>query len=396
MAFQDSALRKAFPNGLQGEIVRGASGTGVVAVQYALGRLGHLHDLCDGKFGGNTETALKVYQRAVGLPVTGKVDAALLTKLDSVVARLDLRTPAMKAADPLAYLSDFRSLQMPEIRIVGTREIYNWSSPEIQVAYGKWVGSYWEVLKQNRVEADCKGMALFLMDQFRKQILQDRFISLTHPVRRGAVEKPWIVATRDKTRGFFNRSDSGTPANRAGYEAVKVVEKLDPQHSMLYGVAVHYPEVSAHHVARACTRVWDWSSASHNGGDTSKPEVPVNQLQPGHLIFIDHSGNGSFDHTVNVIKVERDSGNRTRKLVMAVGSFDDIRDNSSDTEPTNLGLINTYAEEVTVELDSNGRISSSTVTWSSEPDYIVKTRYSARTTLMEQKAGGKLFIGRWA
>ena len=79
MAFQDSALRKAFPNGLQGEIVRGASGTGVVAVQYALGRLGHLHDLCDGKFGGNTETALKVYQRAVGLPVTGKVDAALLT-----------------------------------------------------------------------------------------------------------------------------------------------------------------------------------------------------------------------------------------------------------------------------------------------------------------------------
>ena len=33
MAFQDSALRKAFPNGLQGEIVRGASGTAVVAVQ---------------------------------------------------------------------------------------------------------------------------------------------------------------------------------------------------------------------------------------------------------------------------------------------------------------------------------------------------------------------------
>jgi hypothetical protein len=36
------------------------------------------------------------------------------------------------------------------------------------------------------------------------------------------------------------------------------------------------------------------------------------------------------------------------------------------------------------------------VSWSSEPDYIVKTRYSARTTLMEQKAGGKLIVGRWA
>ncbi|MDD5394402.1 MAG: peptidoglycan-binding domain-containing protein [Thiothrix sp.] len=396
MAFQDVALRKAFPNGLQGELARGASGTGVVAVQYALGRLGHLHDLCDGKFGGNTENAVKAYQSAIGLPVTGKMDAALLTRLDAVVARLDLRTPAMKAADPLLYLSDFRSLRMPEIRIVGTREIYNWASPEIHVAYGNWVGHYWEVIKQNRVEADCKGMALFLMDQFRKQIKQDRFITLPHPVLRSAPEKNWIVATRDKTRGFFSRSDTGASAARAGYETVKAVEKLDPQQSMLSGVAVHYPEVSAHQVARACARVWDWNPAFSNGGDTSKPEVPVNQLQPGHLIFIDHSGNGSFDHTVNVIKVERDSTNRTRKIVMAVGSFDDVRDNSSDTEPTLLSLINNYAEEVTVELDTNGHISNSVVSWSSEPDYIVKTRYSARTTLMEQKAGGKLIIGRWA
>ena len=396
MAFQDSALRKAFPNGLQGELVRGANGTSVVAVQYALGRLGHLHDLCDGKFGNNTENAVKAFQTAVGIAVTGKVTAILLTLLDIAVGRVDLRTPAMQAADPLAYLSDFRGLRMPEIRIVGTREIYNWASPEIQVAYGNWIGAYWEVLKQNRVEADCKGMALFLMDQFRKQIKQDRFITLTHPVLRGAPEKRWIVATRDKTRGFFSRSHSGVPANRAGYEAVKAVEKLDPQQSMLYGVAVHYPEISAHQVARACARVWDWNPASNNSGDTSRPEVPVNQLQPGNLIFIDHTGNGSFDHTVNIIKVERDSANRTRKLVMAVGSFDDVRDNISDTEPTSLGLINTYAEEVTVELDANGRISNSVVSWSSEPDYIVKTRYSARTTLMEQKAGGKLFVGHWA
>jgi hypothetical protein len=396
MAFQDSALRKAFPNGLQGEIVRGASGTGVVAVQYGLGRLGYLHDLCDGKFGNNTENAVRAFQSASGLPVTGKVDTVLLTRLDSMVAQLDLRTPAMKATDPMVYLSDFRGLRMPEIRIVGTREIYNWTSPEIHVAYGNWVGSYWEVIKQNRVEADCKGMALFLMDQFRKQIKQDRFITLAHPVLRGAPEKSWIVATRDKTRGFFSRSDSGVQVNRSGYEAVKAVEKLDPQQSMLYGVAVHYPEVSANQVARACARVWDWNPAFNNGGDTSKPELPVNQLQPGNLIFIDHTGNGSFDHTVNVIKVEHDSANRTRKIVMAVGSFDDVRDNSSDTEPTLLSLINTYAEEVTVELDTNGRISNSLVSWSSEPDYIVRTRYSARTTLMEQKAGGKLIIGRWA
>ena len=396
MAFQDGALRKAFPSDLQGEIARGASGTSVVAVQYALGRLGYLHDLCDGKFGGNTENALKAFQSAVGVPTTGKVTAILLTLLDMAVSKVDLRTPAMQAADPLAYLSNFRALGMPEIRLNSTRELFNWASPEIQTAYAQWLGSYWEVIKQNRIEADCKGMALLLMDQFRKQIKQDRFITLPHPVLRGVPERAWIVATRDKTRGFFSRSDSGSAANRAGYEAIKAVEKLDPQHSMLYGVAVHYPEISAHQVAKACTRLWDWNPAFSNGGDTSKPELPINQLQAGHLIFIDHTGNGSFDHTVNVIKVERDSNSRTRKLVMAVGSFDDIRDNSSDTEPTSLGLINNYAEEVSVEFDSNGRISNSWVSWSSEPDYIVKTRYSARTTLMEQKGGGKLMIGRWA
>lgn len=395
MAFQDTALRKAFPNGLQGEIGRGASGMTVVAVQYALGRLGHLHDLCDGKFGGNTENAVKAFQTAVSLPVTGRVDTALLTRLDGAAARLDLRTPAMKATDPLAYLSNFRSLRMPEIRLNSSNEIFSWTSPAIQTAYGVWLGSYWEVMKQNRVEADCKGMALFLMDQFRKQIQEDRFITLPHPVLRGAAEKSWIVATRDKTRGFFSRSDSGTQVKRSGYEAVLNVEKLDPQQSMLYGVAVHYPEISAHQVARACTRVWDWNPAFSNGGDTGKPEVPVNLLQPGSLVFIDHTGNGSFDHTVNVIKAERDSANRPRRLVLAVGSFDDVRDTSAETEPNSLSQINTYAEEVTVELDAAGRISNSTVSWSSEPDYIVAPRYSARTTLMEQKPGGKLIIGRW-
>ena len=400
MSFQDNALRKAFPNGLQGEIVRGARGTSVVAVQYALGRLGHLRDLCDGKFGGNTEGAIKSFQTAKGLPVSGRVDAAFLIALDSAVSRLDLRTPAAKATDPLAYLSDFRGLRLPEIRITGTGEIYSWASPQIQSAYGTFVGHYWEVMKANKVEGDCKGVALFLMDQFRKQIREDRFIDLPHPVLRGAPERNWVVATADKTRGLFSRADAllrteGARVGRAGYQAVKNVEALDPQHSMLYGVALHYPEVSAHMVARSCTRLFDWNPALSNRGDSSKPEVPVNQLQPGHLIFIDHTGNGSFDHTVNIIHVERDSANRTRKLVMAVGSFDDVRDTSADTEPNRLSLVNTYAEEVVVELDANGRVSSSEVSWSSEPDYIVDTRYSARTTLMEQKAGGKLIVGRW-
>ena len=55
----------------------------------------------------------------------------------------------------------------------------------------------------------------------------------------------------------------------------------------------------------------------------------------------------------------------------------------------------TYSEEVTVELNEFGKITSSVVTYASEPSYLVDTRYSARTTLMEQQAGGKLIVARW-
>jgi DNA gyrase/topoisomerase IV subunit B len=64
-------------------------------------------------------------------------------------------------------------------------------------------------------------------------------------------------------------------------------------------------------------------------------------------------------------------------------------------EGVGLSIVNTYSEEVTVELNESGHITSSEVTYSSEPSYIVDTRYSARTTLMEQKAGGKLIVARW-
>jgi hypothetical protein len=57
--------------------------------------------------------------------------------------------------------------------------------------------------------------------------------------------------------------------------------------------------------------------------------------------------------------------------------------------------VNTYSEEVTVELNEWGNVISSEVSYASEPSYLVDTRYSARTTLMEQQAGGKLIVARW-
>lgn len=400
---RDNALFSAFSNGLRGELKRGDNGQEVVAIQYTLGRLGYLHDLCDGKFGGLTEQAVKAFQSSRALPSTGTINQALLSVLDNAVATLDLRTPAQKASDPLIYLSGFRRIRLPEIRIRSTSERFSWNSPEIQQAYGTFVGHYWEVMKQNRIEGDCKNIALFLMDQFRKQIKEDRFIDLPHPVlSNNEGGRQWIIATSDKTRGLFSRADrlrhnNNIRVRRPGYNAMLKIQQLDPQHSMLYGVNVHYPRLSAHQVARSTTRLFDWNPALSNRGDSTKPEVPVDKLQPGHLVFIDHSGDRRYDHTVTVIKVEKDGANHTRKLVLAVGSYDDVRDNSSATsvEGVGLSIVNTYSEEVTVTLDGNGRITGSEVTYSSEPDYIVDSRYSARTTLMEQRSGGTLFVSRW-
>jgi hypothetical protein len=77
-----------------------------------------------------------------------------------------------------------------------------------------------------------------------------------------------------------------------------------------------------------------------------------------------------------------------------MGSFDDMRDNSSATIVT-YSALNPYSEEVIVDLDANGLITSSKVSYSSEPTYLVKTRYRAVTTLMERKRGGVMMVGRW-
>ena len=59
----DAALASAFPRNFGSVVKRRSSGNRVVALQYALGRLGFLEDLCDGSFGPITEAALKAFPR---------------------------------------------------------------------------------------------------------------------------------------------------------------------------------------------------------------------------------------------------------------------------------------------------------------------------------------------
>ena len=392
---KDNALARAFPQNFGSVVKRRSSGNRVVALQYALGRLGHLRGLCDGSFGPITEAAVKSFQRSTSaLSETGIAGTETIKALDRAVEAIDFRVPAVKSGNPMRYLSDFRALNLPIVRVEGSEENITWDHRVLQESYGRFVADYWEVMKDNLVEGDCKNIALFMMDQFRKQLKQDTLIDLPHPVLgAGRPEKDWIVATADKTTGLFSHMDK-LRVGRYDYPAMKKVQSLDKEHSMIYGVNVHYPEIRTDTVAKSTKRLFDWDRSYENWGDTSKPEVPVNNLAPGQMIFIDHTGNGSYDHAVTVVRVEKDNNKRVRRLVLATGSYDDMRDNSSATIVTYKAL-NPYAEEVIVDLNANGRITNSTVSYSSEPPYLVKTRYRAVTTLMERKRGGVLIVGRW-
>ena len=60
---------------------KGSSGDSVEKLQQALKIKGYYSDVVDGKFGNNTEKAVKAYQKAMGLSQTGKADYATIMKL---------------------------------------------------------------------------------------------------------------------------------------------------------------------------------------------------------------------------------------------------------------------------------------------------------------------------
>ena len=55
---------------------RGDKNNDVIALQERLTELGYLNDSIDGNFGGNTQTAVKLFQSAVGMEETGIADPA--------------------------------------------------------------------------------------------------------------------------------------------------------------------------------------------------------------------------------------------------------------------------------------------------------------------------------
>src|SRR5687767_11155139 len=77
--FSSADLTKVWNGG--SPISIGASGLGVKQVQNALNDAGHGVGLADGAFGPKTEAALKAFQQAAKIAVTGKIDRATLAAL---------------------------------------------------------------------------------------------------------------------------------------------------------------------------------------------------------------------------------------------------------------------------------------------------------------------------
>jgi peptidoglycan hydrolase-like protein with peptidoglycan-binding domain len=392
----DPALHSAFPSGLAASLRSGARGPQVVAVQYALGRLGYLTSLADGSFGPATAAAVAAFQRARGLPESGAVDAASLSALDGALRAYDPSTPAARAPDPLRFLSDFAARGISPVAVEDSSKPIDWSNPEIQAAYGKFVGEYWEVLKANRVETDCKTLALFFMDQFRAKVKQDLGATLPLPGSGEAkMTQPlkWQAVTAARPQGYFSRVDQLKQV-RPGFQAVRAIEALDPKHSMIEGVNLHAGNIGTDLVARAATTVDPWNPALEDHGDTTRPEIPVQDLAPGMIVFLDH-GDGKWDHTVNVVGVTRDDDGRVQQLKLAVGSYDDMKDTDPRTAPRGTFEVDDYAEELTVDLDASGTITGSQTTWTSEPRYEVAPRYGPQNTIIDLHPGARLKVARW-
>lgn len=390
----DAALKTAFADDGSLPLARGAKGDRPIAVQYALARLGFAVGTVDGQFGPGTERAVKAFQASASLPQTGVVDQPTLGALDAKLAATELRTPAEVSGTPLEYLSNHAALGMPKLSpLVDRSKPADWNHPEVRSAYGEFVGAYWEHCKTNRVEADCKTLSLFLMDQFRGKVKADLGVQLPRPA--GLPASTWVAATASDPKGFFSRFET-LAGVRPGYDRAQAIFRLDPKASMLAGTNLRYGGVDANMASRAVKVTIPWTAARDNAGDSKVPELPVGQLNPGDVLFIDHTGDGRVDHMANVVKVQRDAAGQVTQLVLATGSFDDMKDADGATAPNSLGEVNNYAEEVTVQLDAAGRVTSSKVTWSSEPAWLNDSRYAARTLLMELKPGGTLSVGRWA
>lgn len=371
------------------ELKTGDKGNSVIALQRSLVTLGYSQiKKIDGIFGEkSTLPALKQFQKDNKIKATGKLDKVTLIKLNDALNK--------KASEPII---------IPDMTPINIKA-KSWESPELKAAYGKFVNERWEFLKGEVVETDCKGLALKFLSDFIQYYKEQTGIKLPYPGGKNGVQEVKPVKFNSKETNGWN-GDLPSDSTRDDYKGFKKLKEAYPDESLIRGTNYYFPGIGADYVAKKMIK----QVISGNNSEPiinehpenmsirkmqKKPEVDINQLEAGDIIFIDHTDGGkSWDHTVNILDVNKREDGSVKSIKMAVAAYDDLMDRKAETPPE-YPNINFYSEEVLVKFDQNGKITSSKVNWSSEPFYINSSRYNATNTLMELKKGGTLMVGRW-
>jgi hypothetical protein len=262
----------------------------------------------------------------------------------------------------------------------------SWKSPEVQQAYAAWLPERWAQWKANREEGDCKTTATKLMVDFRTHYKETTGFELPDPFKGKA---KWVVGTQQKPNGIHATVPLKGPV-RPEYRHARGQSVIDGPNHRIPGISAD--AVAKYYSVNVPTRNGEALVTKSTGdGGYPKGDWRINQdlLQPGDVIVQQHRrpNDTKWDHAITVLQVEKDELGRTKRLTMAIGSFDDLKDDDAATPATNQ--VNFYSYEQTIDF-ADGQVTDATITWQSDA---ALRPIGAKDTLKERLKRAHVILG---
>ncbi|HEY9766167.1 MAG TPA: LysM peptidoglycan-binding domain-containing protein [Chroococcales cyanobacterium] len=172
----------------------------------------------------------------------------------------------------------------------------NWSV-KLANEFSQYVNKHVLELKNAGVEVDCSDLAAKLLIDFSKEK------GIRNPI--GVVAKEYIY----------------TPENNGGLPNVN-------------GPNVFISGINADNLAKEWTK--DVNDADGNGvkGHDESGRVDIADLRPGDILFYDWDGDGEVNHTVNIVKVDKND----KSVTIAYGTYDNLNPDVQPVTWENLDL----------------------------------------------------------
>lgn len=314
----------------------------------------------------------------------GILEQGELHRLDAADGRKDGQFHlAGLTPDETAWLQQAQQLgNAVGVQWVDGATAIDWDNEAIQEAYGEFLKQRWETWKANGEEADCKTLALRMMEDFRIHLRKEAGLQLADPVPARQRGK-WVQYGPQRPGPLPRTVPAGVRADYVPFQGKPLLS--GPNH--------FYQHILADTVARQVTQ----PVAVRNGQATiiryqrKKPPLTGTQafldpfpaegtrmvnpqaLRAGDILFQNHRAERGrkqdqrIDHTMHVVGVDRDSDTgRVQRLVIAMGTYDDLKDFNEGTAPT-VNRLNNYAFEAVIEFDEDGDVADCRVPWQSDP-----------------------------